>query len=61
MFDPTLMKIYPTFNIKLGKSRRIGILDKGEGTRVIGCEFENLDIAIQSEGRNLVAKRNKIK
>ena len=61
MFDPTLMKVYPTLNIKLGESKRIGILDKGEGTQVIGCEFENLDIAIKSEGKNLVVKRNKIK
>ena len=61
MFDPTLVKVSPNFDIRFGKSKRIGILNKGKDNKIIDCEFENLDIAIQDEGENTTAIRNRIK
>jgi len=39
--------------------KRIGILNKGENNQFIDNTFENLDVCIQDEGRNTVAKGNK--
>lgn len=61
MLDPTLVKFSPNVNIKLGNQRRVGIVNKGKDTKIIDCEFENLDTAIQNEGENMVAEGNKIK
>ena len=61
MFDPTLVKIEPNIKIKLGKQRRVGILNKGKNNNFISNTFEDLDIAIQDEGDNTVATGNRVK
>lgn len=61
MFDPTLVKVSPSFSIRFGKQQRIGILNKGKKSTIVDCEFENLDIAIQDEGENTLSIGNKVK
>lgn len=62
MFDVNGIKIEPKFQVNLGKQKgRIGILNKGKGTKIINNEFSNLDIAIQDEGEETLAQGNKIK
>ncbi|MDP3980889.1 MAG: hypothetical protein Q8Q33_05690 [Chlamydiota bacterium] len=41
------------------KKKRIGILNKGKNNQFISNTFENLDIGIQDEGENTIAKGNK--
>lgn len=64
MFDTNGIKIEPKVQINIGKKSgngRIGILNKGKGTKIINNEFFNLDTAIQNEGEDMLAKGNKIK
>jgi hypothetical protein len=43
------------------KPKRIGILNKGKKNKFIDSTFENLDIGIQDEGEETIAKGNKFK
>lgn len=61
MFNPSLVNLSPILNLKFGSQKRIGIINRGKDTRIINCEFENLDVAIQNEGKNMISAGNKIK
>ena len=61
MFDPTLVKISPNIQVKLGKQKRIGILNQGKNNKFKNNTFENLDVAIQDEGENTIAEGNEVK
>jgi len=64
MLDFNALKVDPKININLGnkkRGKRIGILNKGKGTKILNSEFSNLDVAIQNEGEDMLAKDNKIK
>ena len=68
MSDINNIKIEPHLNIafsrKQGDSvnagKRIGILNRGRNTRIIDNKFSDLDIAIQDEGQDTVAKGNRV-
>lgn len=61
MFDINGIKVEPKFQINLDKQKeRVGILNKGKGTKIINNQFSGLDVAIQDEGENTLAQGNKI-
>lgn len=59
MVDINLVKVSPNINLKLGKSKRVGILNKGKNNRFINNTFQNLDVGIQDEGEETAALGNK--
>ncbi|OGH04558.1 MAG: hypothetical protein A2W22_04810 [Candidatus Levybacteria bacterium RBG_16_35_11] len=60
MLDANLLKIEPKLEIKLGNSKRVGILNRGRNTKIINNTFSDLDTGIQDEGENTLAVGNKI-
>lgn len=64
MLDFNAVKLEPKLKISFGRrkdSKRIGILNKGKGNKIINNQFSDLDVAIQDEGEDTLAKDNKIK
>ncbi|OGE15943.1 hypothetical protein A2495_01280 [Candidatus Curtissbacteria bacterium RIFOXYC12_FULL_41_11] len=61
MFDVNAIKIEPKINLRLGKKKRVGILNKGKNNTFINNTFEDLDVAIQDEGADTFAAGNKVK
>lgn len=62
MFDLNAVKLEPKLQIDLGgRKRKVGILNRGKGTRIINNQFSGLDVAIQNEGENTLAQDNKIR
>lgn len=59
MVDISVIKVSPNLNIKLGNSRRVGILNKGKDNKFINNTFQNLDVGIQDEGQDTTAIGNK--
>ena len=45
-------------SVKLGNSKRIGILNKGRDNKFINNTFQNLDVGIQDEGEKTLAVGN---